>query len=395
MRLLFLTWNFPPNVGGIEYLVSNLWSGLRARGHALDVVTSHATMSGHADSCVHRCPIRGLAGFVAYSLLRGFRQCAQRRPDVILCGSVVSAPAGWLLSRLFRRPWAMISYGSDVVHGGGLYQRVVRFLFRRADLLLPISTHTATLLEAAGADAGRMVIIPPGVNTDAFRAPPSPRDPEVARMVEGRRVLLSVGRLIPRKGVRPFVEHAMPELARRFPDILLVLIGEDAGASLIHRGGESVRGQIEQAVAARNLGRNVMLPGKVPDDRLLQWYYAAQLFILPVIETPGDTEGFGIVFSEAALAGMPIVASRCGGIIDAVEDGVSGILVPPGDYPAMIEAIAGLLSDEPRRIRMGEAAGARARRLFSWDTVVPQYEQALSALSRRGGIPSGADHPHP
>lgn len=395
MRILFLTWNFPPNVGGIEYLISNLWSGLRARGHELDVVTSHAARTGPDEPGVHRSPVRGLAGFVAYSLLRGFRQCAGRRPDVILCGSVVSAPAGWLMSRLFRRPWALISYGSDVVHGGRLYQRAVRFLFRRADLLLPISTHTASLLETAGAQAGRMTIIPPGVKTDAFRAPPSPRDPEVARRVEGRQVLLSVGRLIPRKGIRPFVEHALPELARRFPDILLVIIGEDARESLIHRGGGSVRGQIEQAVASRNLGRHVIMAGKVPDGRLLQWYYSAHVFILPVIDIPGDTEGFGIVFSEAALAGIPIVASRSGGVVDAVEDGVSGLLVPPGDYPAMVEAISSLLRDEPRRLHMGRAAGERACRLFSWDTVVPQYEKALFALSGRGGVQPRVDHPHP
>ena len=395
MQILFLTWNFPPKVGGIEYLIFNLRSGLRARAHAVETVTSFTETRGSDEVGVYRSPWRGLAGYVGYSFLRGFQRCLRRRPQVILCGSLVSAPAGWMLARLFRRPWALIAYGGDVVHSGRLYQRVARFLFRRADLLLPISTHTAGLLREIGARAERMTIVPPGVDTRGFDTPPAQRDPAVSDMCRGRRVLLSVGRLIPRKGILQFVEQAMPELARRFPDLLFAVIGEDAQESLIHREGGSMRTRIENAVRAQNLSEQVKLLGKVSDAQLREWYFASHLFILPVIEIPGDAEGFGIVFSEAALAGVPIIASRSGGVVDAVEDGVSGQLVPPGDYPALVGAISDLLRDEARRVRMGQAAGERARRLFAWDTVVPQYERALSALPGRDAAQPLPHHAEP
>lgn len=381
MKLLLLTWNFPPAVGGIEYLIGHLFRGLRARGHEVHALTSRRD-GAPAEEGVARAPRRGLAGFVAFSLTAGWRAMRRLRPDAILCGSLVAAPAGWVLSRLFRVPFALIAYGGELVQQGRIYRFALRFLFRRADLLLPISAHTKRLIAEAGIPAADSIIVHPGVEASAFDREPDHGAEAVLQACEGRRVLLTVGRLVRRKGVLEFVEHVMPGLRRRCPDVRFLVAGEDARASLIHKA-EGMRARIETAIRERGLADHVTLLGQVSDEDLKRLYFRADLFVLPCLDLPGDVEGFGIVFSEAALARTPIVATRVGGIPDAVADGETGTLVTPGDWAAMEEAAARLLDDAELRRRMSEAAAARVRREFDWPVICAKYERALADLVAR------------
>ena len=378
MKLLLLTWNFPPAVGGIEYLVGHLFRGLRARGHEVAAVTSRRDGAA-AEEGVVRAARAGLPGFVLFSLTEGRRQMRRFRPDAILCGSLVAAPAGWILSRFFRVPWALIAYGGEIVHPGRIYGAALRFLFRRADLLLPISAHTRDLVARAGIAPRRSAIVHPGVDAPAFDRPPERGAEAILAACEGRRVLLTVGRLVRRKGVLEFVERVMPGIARRCPDALFLVAGEDARASLIHKG-EGMRARIEAAIAARGLGSHVRLLGQVPDEDLRRLYFRADVFVLPCLDLPGDVEGFGIVFSEAALARTPIVATRVGGIPDAVEDGVTGFLAPAGDWAKLEDFAVRLLDDAPLRERMSAAAAERARREFDWPVICAKYERELAGL---------------
>jgi phosphatidylinositol alpha-1,6-mannosyltransferase len=93
-----------------------------------------------------------------------------------------------------------------------------------------------------------------------------------------------------------------------------------------------------------------------------------------------DVEGFGIVALEAAAAGKPVVATRVGGIPDAVEDGKSGILVVPGDYRMLTEAIIDLLIRHQRRLYMGEYGRDRASQEFSWELITDRYDQLFGSL---------------
>jgi phosphatidylinositol alpha-1,6-mannosyltransferase len=388
MKILLLTWNFPPAVGGIEYMIENLWLGLRRRGHSCRVVTAFAEKASVVDD-VHRASRPGLKSFVVYACTKGYSLCRTDVPDVILCGSLAAAPAGWILARLFRRPFALPVYGSDIVHEGRLYQVSTRWLLRRADRVFPISTHTRDLLLKTGVAPSRVEIIHPGVRVELFEHEPKQGAEAVLASCAGRRVLLTVGRLVRRKGVLGFVENVMPELVRRCPDVLLLVVGADATASLIHKA-EGMRARIEAAIQRLGLQTHVRLLGQVPDSDLHRLYFRADVFVLPCLDLPGDVEGFGIVFSEAALARTPLVATRVGGIPDAVEDGVTGFLVPAGDYAEMQRKVLQLLEDEVLRKRMADAGAARAGRLFAWDVIVDQYATALSLAGRRASGPGCA-----
>jgi glycosyltransferase involved in cell wall biosynthesis len=101
---------------------------------------------------------------------------------------------------------------------------------------------------------------------------------------------------------------------------------------------------------------------------------------LPVLDLNDDVEGFGIVALEAAAAGKPVVATRVGGIPDAVEDGKSGILVAAGDYTGLSRAISALLRDSAFRVALGEFGRCRVREKFSWSAIGRRYEKLMSEI---------------
>lgn len=359
-------------------MVWHLHTGLRARGHQVHVVTSRHH-SEHQDLDVERASRPGLVAFEIEAMRRGIRWMRQHGADVILCGSIAAAPAGWVVSRVSRVPYVVPAYGSELALEGWVQPRLTRWLFRRAARVLPISRTTAERLKQSGVPPHLCTIIPPGVDVEKFERhfvsrPREDRWP-------GREVLLTVGRLVRRKGVLEFVENALPRLVRWRPSILLVVVGEDARHSLVH-AHEGMRARIEEAAGRLGLRNHVALLGAVPDDELAGLYRRADLFVLPALDLPNDVEGFGIVFLEAALASVPAVSTRVGGIPDAVEDGTTGVLVNAGDWAAMADRIAELLEDRDRLARLGRAAAERARRQFAWPVIVEHYERVLLDVAR-------------
>jgi phosphatidylinositol alpha-1,6-mannosyltransferase len=175
-----------------------------------------------------------------------------------------------------------------------------------------------------------------------------------------RPVLLSVGRLTARKGLLEFVRHSMPLIVQRFPDALLVVIGDTPSDALhaIPQSKDSIlRGALEVGV-----GENIRFLGRVDDRELACAYQTSQVHVFPVIQIPGDPEGFGMVAIEAAACALPTVAFACGGVIDAVSDGRSGFLVHPGDYLELATRICDILSS---KVDLSLSSVEFARR-FDW-----------------------------
>lgn len=380
MRILLLSWNFPPALGGIEYVVENVYRGLKRSGHTVKLVTAHEPMPDD-DEDIHRCPKRGLASFVRFAFFRGWKIAREFRPDLIVNGSIVSAPAAWVLSKLLRVPTVIFMYGSDIMHQGWIYQRVVRFLVRSADGIVTCSSHSRGLVIESGGRAERIRTIYPGVRLENFETEPTFGAEDLAELAQGRRVLLSVGRLIKRKGILEFVEEVMPSVVEQHPEVLFFVVGDDAKRSLAHK--ELMRVRIQDKVNELGLENHVKLLGKVDDADLIRLYYLADIFVLPCLEIPGDVEGFGIVLLEAALAGNASVATRSGGVPEAVVDGVTGLLAEPGDSQGLAAHVNALLDDEDRRSGLAKAGANRARGDFAWDVIIGQYSEFFDDLLAR------------
>ncbi|HXG50602.1 MAG TPA: glycosyltransferase family 4 protein [candidate division Zixibacteria bacterium] len=376
MQVLIVTWNFPPRRGGIETVVEHVYAGLKKHQPTV-VVTSHPGRRVPVQEGVFRAPWPGLVSFASYALWRGSRLLSENPGiDVILGGSAMVAPIVVLLARLFNRRAVLQAHGLDLLYPSFWYQWLCVRWARRCDRLIANSSYTADLAKRKGVRPDRISVIPPGVDVERFGAEMDREDIVKKELgLSGRRVLLFVGRLARRKGIAEFIRYALPRIVCDAPETCLVVVGGNPGESLTHR--DDVWSDINRSVKATGLENHVRLLGTVEDEEVDRLFRACDLVILPAISMNGDAEGFGIVLLEAAAAGKPAIATRVGGIPDAVADGETGLLVDPGRYEALSAAVLDLLRDPSRRSVMGERARNRARAMFSWERVICEYQKAL------------------
>ena len=375
MGILVITWNYPPRRGGIEYLVGHLVAGLRKR-HAVRVVTAYHHSSEFTEIDVARAPCPGLIPFALFALWRG-ALLLRRDPgiSVIFGGSALVAPLVLVLARLFGRRAVVQVHGLDIIYRSALYQLLCVRWLKRCHRITANSAYTASLAETKGVSADRISVVPPGVEPERFTAPVDVDPTKKLFGLEGRRVILFVGRLARRKGVKEFIQKSLPEIVAAVPQACFVIVGANPTESLTHR--DDMVTEIAAAASRLGLERHVMLLGSLSDEDVVKLYQTCDLVVLPALATPDDVEGFGIVLLEAAAAGKPVIATRAGGIPDAVEQGKSGLLVDAGDYQALRQATVDLLSDEQKRLRMGSHARQRLSEHFTWEKILPSYETAL------------------
>jgi len=375
MGILVITWNYPPRRGGIEYLVDHLVAGLR-KHHSVRVVTAYDYSSEFTEIDVVRAPCPGLIPFALFALWRGMLSL-RHDPEisVVFGGSALVTPLVWILARLFGRRAVVQVHGLDIIYRSVLYQLLCVRWLKRCDRIIANSAYTATLAESKGVSPDRISVIPPGVEPERFTAPADVETTKKFFGLEGRRVILFVGRLARRKGVKEFIQESLPEIVAVVPEACFVIVGTNPTESLTHR--DDMVTEIAAAASRLDLERHVMLLGSLSDEDVVKLYQTCDLVVLPALATPDDVEGFGIVLLEAAAAGKPVVATRAGGIPDAVEQAKSGLLVEVGDYDALSRATVDLLGDEQKRQMMGAYARQRLHDNFTWGKIMPLYETAL------------------
>jgi phosphatidylinositol alpha-1,6-mannosyltransferase len=377
-RVLVVSWNYPPAVGGVENLVADMVRALQA-AHEVTVLTRRIS-GAPAEPRVVRTGA-GVGSFLPRALAHTLRSVAARRFDLLIAGSATSGAVTASGSVLGRVPAVMLCMGLDLVYPNPLYQAQLKFALPRHRAVVAISRHTRELALRAGAAEERLEIIPPGGSSEIIRmigtAPP--REETKARFGHpGRPWLLSVGRVIPRKGLLRFVREILPRVVREVPDALLVIAGDDISAGVIHREGEL--SLVRSAVSELGLENNVLFAGRVRGPDLAALYRAADLFVFPGREVPNDVEGFGMVVIEAAVAGVPAVVTSCGGIPDTVEDGKTGVILGPQEIAGYAEAVIALLRDPRRRAELGDAARERALREFTLEAIAPRWRSLVDRL---------------
>lgn len=384
-RILLVSWNYPPAIGGIESFVSDAVRMLSSR-HEVTVLTRESRGSAPVPGVV-RLPARTFGAFAPRAFVRTLRLLSSGAADLVVAGSGTAATVTAAAAALTRTPAAVCCMGLDIVYPNPLYQALLRPALRAHRAVVAISENTRALAIGRGVDPARTLLIPPGVSAsllDLIRDAPPPAVTRARHGLDGRPVLLSVGRLIPRKGLHRFVRTILPLVRREIPEALLLIAGDDTTTGLTHRQGE--RALVEAAVAELGLQGNVRFTGLVDAPELAALYRAADLFVFPAVEIPGDVEGFGIVTVEAAAAGIPAVVSGCGGIPDTVDDGVSGIVTAPGDDAAFAAGVVALLRDDDRRRAMGRAARDRALRLYAPEALTARWLELVDRILAPGHV---------
>lgn len=378
-RVLLVTRNLPPLVGGMERLNLHLVCAL-AEDRALAVVGPHGC-GASLPLPPHRIaevPTRPLPLFLAKATALALLMAHRFRPDVVMAGSGLTAPLAWLAARLCGARLVVYVHGLDLVVQSLPYRLGWLPAVRRADLVIANSGNTRRLALARGVAAERVAVLHPGTDLPAPDAAARSRF-RAAHCLGAAPLLLSVGRLTPRKGLTGFVEHALPAIVREIPDAKLVVIGADATDAARPRH-DSERARIVEAARRASLAHAIVFLPPCDDVTLADAYQAADVHVFPVRDLPGDVEGFGMVAIEAAAHGLPTVAFDVGGVADAVLPGKTGVLITAGDYTGFIDAVVA-------KIRTRGALGDACRQAaagFSWDHFGDRLRELLRWESRHG-----------
>ena len=285
-----------------------------------------------------------------------------------------------LLARLFGRKAVVQAHGLDLIYRSVLYQALCVRWIKRCDRLIANSSFTRSLAIQAGAESERITVVPPGVDPERYLFAENVETINKKLELGGKKVILFVGRLARRKGVKEFIRNSLPEIIREVPNTCFVVVGDNPSESLTHR--DNVLGEIKKTISETGLQDRVRPVGALHDTDVIKLYQACDVVILPALPTQDDVEGFGIVLLEAAAAGKPTVATRVGGIPDAMENGKSGILVEPDDYHSLSQAVISLLKNRGKSMAMGEFGQRRVREQFAWSRVSALYEAAFDTPAR-------------
>lgn len=363
-----LTNDWQPIEGGIATLCEGLAHALHRRGHEL-LVLAPALAGTRSSEDYGGVRVVRWPGY-SWGWLRAVPFAAHavrflRSADVVLA---MNPGYGGVLAATARvcggPPFLAWAYGFELLKARSTpLLPLYRAVFRRALAAIAISRWTRSRLVDLGVPDHHIVVIRPGVAQPLNDGSPAPRSRHALGLPEGE-IVLSVGRLVPRKGHKTLLA-AFARVLTRWPTAQWVVVG---------RGPEQQA--IATGAAALGIRDRVHLLGYVEAVRLTELYRAAAVFALLPTESEDDAEGFGIVFLEAGSHGLPVVATHSGGIGDAVSHGQSGILIAPGDETAAASAIVSLLHDPALRTRMG-LAGRERSMAHSWDAAAGAVEALL------------------
>ena len=372
-RTLVVTNDFPPRVGGVQQYVWNLVRNLPADRVAVLAPTWPGWREHDAGLPfpVHRWP----AGFLwpTPQLARRVDSLVREHmADVALFGHGYPLPL--LVPELAGRgvPSVVLTHGAEawLARTPGVAASM-RWALRRAAAVTAVSRWTARALEPVIDAHVPRFLLKPAVDPDRF-SPKEDGDAVRARHdLQGRALVLCVSRLVPRKG-QDILIQGMELLRELVPDAALLIVGDGP-----------YRSSLEAAAAQAPVG-SVVFAGAVADEELPAHYASCDLFAMPCRSRWGglEVEGFGIVFLEAAATSRAVVAGRSGGAAEAVEDGVTGLLVEGAEPKAVALTVARLLRDPEALARMGSAGRERVERAFTWVRQTGRLMEILRGAAR-------------
>ncbi len=276
----------------------------------------------------------------------------------------------WWFKKRRRIPYLVFTHGMDILvpQKSRWKKRWLRKILADADLVVSNSEFTRGEAVKLGVSIEKTAVVYP--------CPAECHSDRVPTLVGtsggiSQKIILSVGRLVKRKGFDKVIE-VMPRLLKRIPEVKYVIIG----------AGPEVTGYRLQ-VTGLELEDKVMIIEKTSDTELSQWYQACDVFVLPCRQIDGDVEGFGMVFLEAASFGKPVIVGRSGGAPETTHHGYGGFVVDPESPEELYQALVRLLTDEAFSQRMGEYGRNWVAKKFRWEVEVEKLRERIKDIVRQ------------
>ena len=366
---------FPPQAGGISRFMGSVASALGP-----EQVCCLTSVPSKLDRRVEDVGVRvyrrpaafsDTTSVQAISLALALSQIMLiERPQIIQLAMAYEGFIGLWLRRWLRLPFVIYAHGNEILDAMESEWQTPRQALLRADRVLACSQFTLDLVKKIGVDPERARIVHPGCDSDRFQ-PLQPNE-ALRRKIPGLRstdrVILTVG-LESLKG-HDMVIRALPYLLQTVPDVRYIIVGSGPQATLDHLARE---------LRVRD---RVIFAGLVPDDDLPAIYALCDLFVMPSRQNLAQqgVEGFGLVYLEANACGKAVVGGRSGGVGDAVQDGVTGLLVDPHDPKDIANAVGILLTNRELARQLGEQGRSRVVKDFTWDTVGKRIQGILDSI---------------
>jgi phosphatidylinositol alpha-1,6-mannosyltransferase len=374
---LIVTSDFPPMDGGIARLAFELADSLHRNGEEVIVLTT--SKAEGIPGSHQRQELRVIrTGWGNVRLLR-YMSLFMSLCRILLTHKVgrihalIWFPDGvtcMLASGIFRVPYFVSAYASDMSLGNTPLKRYVLkklmlLVLSRAKKITAISHFTKAKLTDYGISPQKIVIIPGGTDPERFN--PEVNATQVIQQFNllNKRVIMTIGRLEERKG-HDMVIRSLPQVLREVPESVYLIVG---------KGQELSR--LKELVARLELDGHVIFAGYVEDERLVEYYNACDVFIMPSreITAAGDAEGYGIVYLEANACGKPVIGGNSGGIPDAIINRYNGILIDPLSTEEIADSLIELLRNEHLAKEMGMNGRRRVLDELSWDAIAEKHQK--------------------
>ncbi|HPR49789.1 MAG TPA: glycosyltransferase family 4 protein [Spirochaetota bacterium] len=389
MQILFITHKYPPSIGGMEKQSYELINGV-SQFHKV-----HSLVFDNNSSKVK----------FLLTLKSKVKKILNENPDisVIHLNDGLMAFFAYPIKKITDKPILVTLHGLDIVFPNKIFQKIVVNRFKKLDGIIAVSRATAEECLKRGFDKEKVFIVRNGVDTTlskiyekiGFR---SQLEKKLGISLQGKKILVSVGRSVRRKGFSWFLTKVMPRLDK---NVIYLIIGPPQKhikkinmlfkflpnefahqlSLLLGLGMDEI--DIQRALKKPVLENRAFYMGKLPFDEMMQVLRASDLFVMPNIKINGDAEGFGLVALEAAICGVPVLASALEGITCAVIDGMNGFLAPPENEIAWVEKIDTLLADRISLKKSGDLAQKYTLKNFAWEKMVDGYIQIFDKYHRQ------------
>jgi phosphatidylinositol alpha-1,6-mannosyltransferase len=375
-KILLVTNDFGPRTGGIETFVIGLLE--RITGHEVTVFTSQQGETSEYDQrWLDKFGVRVIRDrskilLPSWRVTRAVKKVvASHNIEIVVFGA--AAPLALMSSALRKsgvKKIIALTHGHEVWWAKIFpFNLAIKRIGKGVDHLTYLGEFTRQAISKALTDksAKEMVKIAPGIDTAHFIPQPDGMQKRKELGLQDKKIIISVGRLVHRKGQDKLIE-AMPDVLRKIPNAHLLIVGEGP-----------YKNHLEKLVTKLSLKENITFAGRIMYDRLPSYLSAADLFAMPSRSRffGLEVEGLGIVYLEASACGIPVLAGNSGGAPDAVLEGVTGFCVDGTNVAEIASAVIEICSDAERASHMGAAGRNWIVDQWRWDIWSKEFNELL------------------